>query len=515
MKANILKFSLFLFSTLFTFSSATAQLPSTYDLRTLGQVTSVKDQGDCGACWAFATCAAIESAWLKQGLQPPADLSEDHFTDCHEFDEGSCQGGSFYMAQAVVSRHIGPITESDQPYTPQINSCSSNLPFPPPPVAHVEEVRFVPPVVDSVKTALMNVGAVATSMYFNTANFNSQNYQYFDPVIDVSDLQFPHCVTIVGWDDNLTFSGANNSGGWIVKDSYGTSWANNGYFYCSYEDAGILSESAVFPTRHELPASGIISHAYYHDKFGWVDNFGFSSNVGYALAKYTITPASGVLAAQNIRRIGTYAVEENTTIEMAVFLTKTGNVLSDQIASGSVFCSVPGFYTIDLDVEALDSFTDVYIRAKYTSPQASQSPIPIETYEAGHTSSFIASSNVCWVSAGGGAWTLVGQGAGNNFDVCIKMYTENEDVSAVTELNDSPIVVYPNPTSQHLVVEVSQSTGNISDVIINDASGRMIYSDSDLHGEQFMLDVSKYSPGVYYLSVETKYGRYVKSWIKE
>jgi C1A family cysteine protease len=503
-----------LFHLLLVMSLASAQLPSSYDLRTLGEVTSVKDQGNCGACWAFATCASIESAWLKQGFAT-ADLSEDHFTDCHGFDEGPCAGGSFYMSQAVLSRHIGPITESDQGYTPQLNSCTSNLPFPPQPVAFAEEVRFLPPVIDSIKTALMNVGAVATSMYFNPANFNSQNNQYFDSSIEAADLQYPHCVTIVGWNDSFTFSGANSSGGWIVKDSYGTSWADNGYFYCSYEDAGILSESAVFPVRHELPQGGIISHAYYHDKFGWVDNYGFSSNIGYALAKYTITPTSGIVAPQFIQRIGSYAVEENTTIEIAVFLTKTGNVLSDQIASASVFCPVPGFYTVELDLEAINFFTDIYIRAKYITPQNVQSPIPIETFETGHTSSFSASSNACWVSADGNSWTLTGTGTSNNFDVCIKMYTENVDITSIEQALNNPLVLFPNPASERLTIEIPASSGKISALVITDIAGRIIFSRNQLQPNRFELDVSEFPAGAYYLSAESSSGRFTSKWLKD
>lgn len=490
---------------------AWAQFPATYDLRTLGEVTSVKDQGDCGACWAFATCAAIESAWLKQGF-PAADLSEDHFTDCHGFDEGPCEGGSFYMAQAVISRHIGPLTEQDQMYTPEINSCTSNLPFPPIPAAHVEEIRWIPPVIDSVKTALMNVGAVATAMYFNSSNYNSQNYKYFDPIIDASDLQYPHCVTIVGWNDNLTFSGATSAGGWIVKDSYGTGWADNGYFYCSYEDAGILSESAVFPTRHALPTGGIIPHAYYHDKFGWVDNSGFNSNVGYALAKFTITPNFGVLAPQFIRRIGSYAVQENTTIEMAVFLTKTGNVLSDQIASGSVFCPVPGFYTIDLDVSALNSFSDVYVQAKYTTPQGVQNPIPIETFETGHTSAFTASSNSCWVSSGGSTWSLVGQGTTDNFDVCIKMYTENADISGLSKEDALGLNIYPNPVIDilHLEAELDK----IPAFYISDLAGRQMLEREVTLGFSTNVDVSNFPAGIYQIHFRTDRGIITRSLVK-
>jgi hypothetical protein len=352
-------------------------------------------------------------------------------------------------------------------------------------------------------------------MYFNPANFNSQNNQYFDASIDAADLQYPHCVTIVGWNDSFTFSGASNPGGWIVKDSYGTSWADNGYFYCSYEDAGILSESAVFPVRHELPQAGIISHAYYHDKFGWVDNYGFNSNIGYALAKYTITPTSGVVAPQFIQRIGSYAVVENTTIEIAVFLTKTGNVLSDQIASASVFCPVPGFYTVEFDLEALNFLTDVYIRAKYITPQTTQNPIPIETLESGHTSNFLTSLNSCWVSADGNTWISTGTGTSNLLDVCIKMFTVNADITSAGQPLNQFHTLFPNPASERLTVEIPAAFGPISTVVITDISGRTIFQREQLQSNRLEFDVSEFPAGAYYLSAESSSGRFTSKWLKD
>ena len=479
-----------------------AQYPSSYDLRMLSQVSPVDDQGSCGACWAFATNAAIESAWLKQG-GGVVDLSEDHLIDCHGFDEGPCFGGSYYMSQALLSRHIGPLNESSDPYTPIIQDCTSSLPFPPLPEAFVEEFRLLPAIEDSIKTALMNHGAVASTMYFTMSNYNASTYQYYDSQIDASDLPNAHCVTIVGWDDNMTFSNAPGNGGWIVKDSYGTSWAENGYFYCSYYDAGILEENAIFPVRQEFPDPPAVPSVYLLDEYGWVDNHGFANNTAYALAHYVVMPPSGVVASQQILRVGSYAVADNTLLEVALYSEKNGNILSGELASGSVTCPVKGFYTVPFDIPPVAPGTEIFVQLKYVGPSGVQNPIPIETVETNHTTNFSPSQNASWVSSNGDVWTLTGVGTSNNFDVCIKMYTETVDLSSVAETGEDFFEVYPNPSSHGLNINMKRTGENVTAIRIIDELGRVYRELSNPALQAIHLDVTHWPAGVYWVEVAT------------
>ncbi|MDD2635639.1 MAG: lectin like domain-containing protein [Bacteroidales bacterium] len=228
--------------------------------------------------------------------------------------------------------------------------------------------------------------------------------------------------------------GAPNSGGWIIKDSYGTSWANNGYFYCSYYDAGILSSNVVFPTKVNIPDVNNTAQVYYYDEFGWVNNFGYSTNQAYALIKYTILPEAGNMSGQQIKRIGTYAVTPNSTIEVEIYHTKTGNTLSDLIASTNLFCHEAGFYTIPFNLKTDTIGTDVYIKVKYTCDASTTQPIPIEEYEEYSSSAFTATTGLCWISNNGNNWTQTGGGTSNNFDLCIKMYTEDAPRAIMSNL---------------------------------------------------------------------------------
>lgn len=89
--------------------------PSQYDLRSLGKLTSVKDQGQCGSCWAFATYGSLESNLLPS---ESLDFSENHLKNTHGFDWGYCDGGNAYISTAYLARWSGPVYESDDPYDP-------------------------------------------------------------------------------------------------------------------------------------------------------------------------------------------------------------------------------------------------------------------------------------------------------------------------------------------------------------------------------------------------------------
>jgi hypothetical protein len=332
--------------------------------------------------------------------------------------------------------HKGTFSETDDQYTPTVKNCPLSFSFPPSRLAYVEDMIFIPSNISDVKSALMDYGAVATTMFFNTS-YDPIKYKYYDSNIDSNDSLYPHCVAIVGWNDTIAFSGAPANGAWIIKDSYGTSWANNGYFYCSFYDAGILGENVVFPVRYNIPTSQNNSNLYAYDEFGWVDNYGFSSQQAYALTKYTISPSGGVVSPQQIKRIGTYVTDDNTILEIDLYREKNGNTLSNHIVNISDTCEYKGFYTYQLNLNSDTIGSDIYIKVKYHCLNGFQKPIPIETYEANHTSAFVPTYNSSWISSDGANWQQIGSTTPYNFDVCIKMYTENASYAVIGELPDS------------------------------------------------------------------------------
>jgi len=455
-----------------------AQLPQVYDLRVQNLMSPVKDQGSCGACWAFAAVASIESNWLKKGFGLQI-LSEDNIIDCHGFDEGACEGGSYYMVNALFSKHKGPLLSSVDPYTPTVGDCANNQTFPPVPPAYAEEIRFLPKNTALIKQALYDNGALATAMFFNMAHYNTNTYKYYDNLLDANDSLYPHCVAIAGWNDTMLFTGAPAPGGWIIKDSYGTSWAQNGYFYVSYYDVGILSETVYFPSREEVPTTPLHSNVYLYDDFGWVDNFGLGTQTAYAMAQYTIIPMGGSIPmGQQIKYIGTYAVNDNMTITIDIYSHYAGGVLSGLMASSNITCPYKGFYTLPFSLPTDTLGTVVYIKAKYTS-LTSTNVIPVEKYEANHTSGISLSANSNYISTDGNTWQLTGQGSSYNFDVCIKMFTEEAPKAKIFCVADSVCqeqmahftdeTPMPKDSVRWFLNNVYQSTMPMLDIIMSSA----------------------------------------------
>ncbi|HET6494898.1 MAG TPA: C1 family peptidase, partial [Thermoleophilia bacterium] len=201
---------------------------SSYDLRTTGKLTSVKDQGIYGTCWSFATYGSLESCLLPG---ESADFSEDNMVLTSGFNYPGTlydAGGQIWMSTAYLARWNGPIWESEDAYgdsyTPGGLSARK----------HVQDVswyaqRSSATDNDRIKYALTTYGATYISMSWQGSASGSS---YYNPTTHSyyynSSLDSNHAVLIVGWDDTLIHAGG--TGGWIVKNSYGTGWGDNGYF---------------------------------------------------------------------------------------------------------------------------------------------------------------------------------------------------------------------------------------------------------------------------------------------
>ena len=393
-------------------------LPSNYDLRTENGgnwLSPVKDQGNCGACWTFATMGALESYWLKKGFGL-YDLSEHNLATCHGFEKEACSAGNFFMSSAYLIRGAGPVSESDVPYTlPSNASCLSGYA----PVAYVDAARFLPGNGTSsfnaaiVKQAIIDFGALYIYMSWVDNSYNKSDYTYYYN----GTVATNHHVLVVGWDDNKVVTGGattkpSSPGAWIIKNSWGPNWGENGYFYISYEDSKALNKIAYFPSYNSYNANAII---YNYDKLGFYSSIGFSDGTDYGLVKYSAT------GNHKIEKVGTFIGDANTIIDIDVFSGFDGSSLSGLLGSltGKV-CEYPGYYTFNLPAPIeVTSGGDFYIRVKYSS--GTIYPIPYEGEITGYTKPTIETGK-CWISSNGTSWTPVGQNTDYKLDLCIKAY---------------------------------------------------------------------------------------------
>lgn len=266
-------------------------LPSRYDSREKGYVTSVKDQDPWGACWAFGTLSAGESSMIRKGIADTnLDLSEMHlayfFFQCPPDPLGLTAGdsirnntGDYFLntggnnifTMFALSKWTGPVPESLVPYT---NTSSINPAYAYQDAAHLQNARFVNTADSaSVKNLIMEYGAVSTAIYYHPA-FQNSNGAYLFPYMDNATN---HIVSIVGWDDSYSrnnFSAVYNgktirpssNGAWIAKNSYGVSKGDQGYIYISYEDVSFTQTNGDYLSyAFDLESAGNYDHNYQYD----------------------------------------------------------------------------------------------------------------------------------------------------------------------------------------------------------------------------------------------------------
>ncbi|PKM48375.1 MAG: surface layer protein B, partial [Firmicutes bacterium HGW-Firmicutes-6] len=280
--------------------TAAGTFPATYDLRDTGRITDIRSQGDYGSCWAFASLASLES-YLKKDTT--VDLSENNLMWNSGFDITPDDGGNYTMATAYLARWSGPVSESSDPYdTPKKTGLA--------PVYHVQEVESIPNLPSAIKQALMDGGALYTSMYsglFESNDYyNSDNAAfYYD-----GDENPDHDVVIVGWDDNYSRNNfaktPEGDGAWIIRNSWGADWGDGGYFYLSYYDSYAGSNVTAF---HNAQATDNYSQIYQYDPLGNISAMGYQDGDNTAWGANIFTAA----ASDNLTAVSTYALTPGTT----------------------------------------------------------------------------------------------------------------------------------------------------------------------------------------------------------
>ena len=209
-------------------------LPATFDWRDQGGCTPIRDQGGCGACWAFATLAPLESNILiHDGVS--VDLSEQWLVSCNR--EGwNCSGGfwahDYLMSTTDACGGAGAVTEAEFPYVASNAACA--CPYDHPYLisswACISGSEFTTPSVAEIKQAIYQYGPVTCAVYVDDAFHN-----YTGGVFNACATgQSNHAVVLVGWDDNQGTSGV-----WILRNSWGTGWGESGYMRIEYECSNV------------------------------------------------------------------------------------------------------------------------------------------------------------------------------------------------------------------------------------------------------------------------------------
>jgi C1A family cysteine protease len=209
---------------------STVDLPLEFDWRDYDAVSSIKNQGSCGSCWAMAITKSLESARMVLGY-PELNLSEQHQVSCNKKAYG-CSGGFMNSAFFVVDPGI--TDEQNFPYTGRNSACKSNLPI------KAKAVKYEllgtssrSPAVDEIKAAILKYGPVFVTVAAGGSGWGSSGTE----VTGCRNSRTNHMVNLVGWTKDKK---------WIMANSWGTSWKNKGYalmkFGCDKiaEEAGFI-----------------------------------------------------------------------------------------------------------------------------------------------------------------------------------------------------------------------------------------------------------------------------------
>jgi KDEL-tailed cysteine endopeptidase len=204
-----------------SYSSSAMSAPSSIDWRDKNAVTSVKNQGQCGSCWTFSATGAVEGTWAINTGQL-IDLSEQELVDCatgYKYGSHGCNGGQMEGAFKYVKEY-GQCADTAYPYTSGISQTGGDCQHCDP-IAKISGCYDVKPNDQVSLKGAVAQQPVAIAIEADTAVFQS----YSSGILDSGKCgtSLDHGVLIVGYGED------NGIKYWLVKNSWGTSWGDNGY----------------------------------------------------------------------------------------------------------------------------------------------------------------------------------------------------------------------------------------------------------------------------------------------
>lgn len=436
-------------TTLFAETAVPASYVSPY-------ITSVKNQNPYGTCWTFAFIGASEASIYKQGLgTADTDLSEwqlayfmshtvadpmggtagDSFTAEAGGTSYLKSGGNQELATRRVANWQGLTEEAKAPYTTVLKNPNATLPDT---VAygqdayHLENSYWVSMKDRTIVKQLIQEYGACGSSYYSANEYYSTGMQNSLETSEPVAVYCPHkndtnhAITIIGWDD--TYSRENfgehkpdADGAWYCKNSWGSNWSKDGYFWISYEDIPLLNSNAYF---YEYGSTNNYDHNYQYD--GGVVNYEYRSSWGYRYqANRYVTTSS-----QSLKAVGFYTAD--ALYQCTILIYK--NCTADNPASGTLMLTqkadqtYAGFHTVVLDKPIIlgkgESFS-VVIKQLTSSKKAGRIPVDVSTSGSWYENVSTSEDGQSFIGIDGATWTDISSADGGNENCRIKAYTDD------------------------------------------------------------------------------------------
>lgn len=444
-----------------------SDIPASYDLRP--EMPAVRDQDPFGTCWTFSAMAAAESNLIHEKAiltKDNADLSEwylayygynDESNELPAFTYPSSLeyynvGGDDWRSAAILTRGTGFLegssaaypTSAAAAYTPDVQARKYKLNN----VLYLgnlgeREVRLKDARINTVKEAIMEYGAVSIGIY--QGEFTAASGAYFR---DTDEIGTNHAVTIVGWDDDYAVSNfadpagiPSEDGAWIVRNSWGNTWGDEGYYYVSYEE-GSLNDGVVYDTAAAPDKEKIYQY----------DPLGLCRFVTYESAD-PVWFANIFTASRNekINSVSFYTSHANSTCTVKIYKDCGSDPTDGTLAvQKSLTVAAPGYNTVELDEEivvAKNRKFSVVVSVALPEPTSSSRnnaggsasrtailslpAIPVEYPITNYSEKADASAGQSFISSDGIEWKDLTEESGyERGNVCIKAFGISDDTDA-------------------------------------------------------------------------------------
>ena len=381
-----------------------AELPASFDLRSQGLVTGVKNEGQFETSWAFSAMNSIETGLIENN--PTIDLSEWHlayYTYSHNFGypysteylfDASTEDAQ--QEAGMLTSWIGPVSEWNAPMYGDMTIENSML--------TMDQVRgqaeyhvtdainyeymisddMDDPVfraqLNNLKDVIYKGNALDASFLYTDACYDAEHNSYFYSVPDSLNEEWTsewHSVSIVGWDDSFPAENFKTApsmdGAWLCKDCRGTAYGDDGYFWLSYAEADL---DDIYEFHAE--SADVHNRLYQHDVFGDSGRFGFDPEGDKSVM------AANVFTAENYGWL-TDVMFCNTTrgnqVEITIYsdLTDEGNPTSGTPSEvTTVDLQQLGYQTIPLNVPVQLHMGEKFAIVAKISGEAAEARIPVE-----------------------------------------------------------------------------------------------------------------------------------------
>lgn len=439
-------------------------IPSAYDGRENGLMTSVKDQGDTEICWAFGTAACAEAAAIRKGYNMSPDYSEHHLayffagrayqpleicgidkTYYIDSDYLMAGGNNRYTTFALANR-IGMAEESAYPmweaWSDEQRSAWNAIDD----TAHLTSAKWIPMTDTSyIKKQILTLGCVASSYYYkNGSYYNADTYAYYNDRFTSTN----HAITIVGWDDNFSSNRfattPEGDGAWLVKNSWGTDFGEGGYFWISYYDKAI-SSAANTAFAFEFDQANRNDNLYYYDGSCGTRTLSIDNNG--AIANVYMACASGDQRDEEIKAIGVAFSEAGLQYSIYIYTDlkdpsdpESGIAAFSTPLTGTTECA--SYQTIELEepVKILSGRRfAIVMRLNQTGSQTVTTFVDT-SYENGNWIGFQneTAEGQCFVRNEDGVWTDLNE---QNYSTRIKVYTNTLETTTLQGLSFSDGVI--------------------------------------------------------------------------